>query len=321
MPAPLLLLLEAVLGTLILLWGRKQLRVVLEHWPAEKTDSTLPINDTPNLAIRKALLFLCGAVMLAPMIGMLVAWRHKAGIDVFSWLAIASAISLPGYNLLLAYYRERLERQPLSASHPWSAFVQEIAQGAQVPLPRIYFRAESDRFPYAVDADGLVLPSATLRETPPNVLTFYTCARLYDLKSGFVRKRRIVIGLLLLAYLMLFVTLKFILSENHFTTFTTMSSTLSFFLGTYLEIFAWQPHLARERFALEITNDHDLAERAIRIRWEMEKGRSLNPKDEAKFQKYLAKIGKGWTPKAAQTLFAPIVELPKESAPVPLRRQ
>lgn len=322
MPTPLwFLFLEAVFGSLILWLGYRQLRVLQREWPVEKTDTMLPADDTPNLALRKALLFLCGVVLSAPMIGMLIAWRYRAGIDVFSWLAIAGAISLPSYNLLLAYYRERLERQSLSPSHPWSAFVLEIAQAAQVPLPRVYFRAESDRFPYSVDSDGLVLTSMTLRKTPPDVLAFYTCATLYDLKTGFVRKRRTVIGLLLLAYLLLFVTLKFVLSENHFTTFIAMSSMPSFLLGTYLEIFAWQPHLARDRFALQATNDPALAERSIRYRWEKWHGGWSGGAREEKFQKYLAKVGKGWVPKIAPTLPAPIVVAPEERTPVPLRRQ
>ena len=320
MPAPLWFLLEAVLGTLFLLWGRKQLRVVLANWPTEKTDTTLPAEDSTNIALRKALLFLCGTVMALPLLGMLVTWRYGMGTDIVSWLGIGSAISLPGYNLLLAYYRERLERQPLSASHPWSAFVSEIALAAQVPLPRVYFRPESDRFPYAADADGLILTSMALRKTPPDVLVFYTCAMLYDLESGFVRKRRIAIGILLLAYLLLCVALKLVLSENHFMTFSAMSYLPGSLLGTYLEIFIWQPHLARDRFALQVTNDPALAERAIRYRWEKWQGWSGGKREE-KFQQYLVKVGKGWVPKAALTLSAPIVVAPEESAPVSLGRQ
>ena len=281
------------------------------------------------MALRKFALFLSTLTVVVPVAILAIIWattlRHiEPSNDVLFrcllFLGSGAYVSTP----LFAWLKERIERVCLSQNHPWRLAVEETAAKAGLTVNAVSFLSSSSCRPYVVAGNGVTLPSRALRSLTPQALEFLTLAALFDNTNRFILRRRLLYLGLMMSWLLLLgivglLTRRF--APNFYGMLPIVGSVFPQFIATTLESCPWEPQLARERFALEITNDADLAERAIRARWEMEKGRGLNPDEEARFQKYLVKVGHGWTPKAAPTLLAPIVAIPTENAPVPLRRQ
>jgi hypothetical protein len=320
-PAPLWFLLEAVLGTLILLWGRKQLRVVLEHWPAEKTDTNLPIDDAPNPVLRKFGFFLSLVAFLVPFGPAFLLWLRdsRPQIEIIWILFLQCVFCLQKFFGSWLY--ERLERQKLSSNHPWRLELEWVASQQGIVLQDVYFISSNTCRPYVVAGNGITIPSRVLRDMSSDVREFLTIAALHDVSYRFVYKRRLLYFSGLLLWVAVVAAVAALGTRIVRSMLKVSGYMIPQFLGGFLETCPWEPQFLRERFALEMTNDLALAERSIRERWEMEKGRRLNPDEEIRFQKYLAKVGTGWTPKAAPMLPAPTVVAQEESAPVLLRRQ